>query len=77
MMNKPDRAVVHIPAWLLTRYFVLAEELERMHGAAFAAAFLDDIGVVSDSCAHEGRRRLLVRKGGLFVRQRTDNADCV
>jgi hypothetical protein len=76
-MNKPDRAVVHIPVWLLARYFVLAEELERMHGAAFAAAFLNDIGVVPESRVLEGRRRLVVRKGGLYVRQRTDNADCV
>jgi hypothetical protein len=61
---------------MLARYFVVAEELERMHGAAFAAAFLNDIGV-PESRLLEARRRLVVLQGGLYVRQRTDHADCV
>jgi hypothetical protein len=68
---------MHIPAWLLARYLVLAEELGRMHGAEFSAAFLSDIGVVPDSYTLEDLRCLMVRKGSLDVRQRTDDANSV
>jgi hypothetical protein len=48
-MKKPDSAVTQVPAWLLARYIILGEELARTHGAAFAAAFLNDIGAVPES----------------------------
>jgi hypothetical protein len=60
-MYKPDRPASHMPAWLLARDIVLAEELERKHGAAFAAALLNDIGVVLDLRYPGGRRRLTSR----------------
>jgi hypothetical protein len=56
MMNKPNRAVVHMPAWLHSRYIALAQELERMHGAAFADAFLTDIGIVPHPEEPKGQR---------------------
>jgi AraC-like DNA-binding protein len=44
-MEIQNEPVVPMPAWLLDRYIAVAAELERMHGAAFAAAFLHDMGV--------------------------------
>jgi hypothetical protein len=36
-----------VPDWLQARYIAVAAELERMHGATFAAAYLDDVGVTA------------------------------
>jgi hypothetical protein len=44
-MRTLEGAATPIPAWLQARYIALAAELERMHGAAFAVAFLRDIGI--------------------------------
>jgi hypothetical protein len=48
-MNTQNEAVVHMPAWLLDCCIAVAAELERMHGAEFAAAFLNDIGATAQS----------------------------
>lgn len=45
-MGKQDRTGMQMPAELVERYIAVAAELESMHGAPFAAAFLSDIGVV-------------------------------
>jgi hypothetical protein len=48
-MNIQNEPFVPLPAWLLDRCIAVAAELERMHGAEFAAAFLNDIGVTPTS----------------------------
>jgi hypothetical protein len=48
-MNTRNEPVVPMPAWLLDRCIAVAAELERMHGAEFAAAFLNDIGATAQS----------------------------
>jgi hypothetical protein len=51
-MDNQNGAVVPMPAWLLERCIAVAAELERMHGAQFAAAFLNDIGVTPEMYSH-------------------------
>lgn len=51
-MNDQIGAVAPMPAWLLARCIAVAAELERMHGAKFAAALLNDIGVTPEMCSH-------------------------
>jgi hypothetical protein len=49
-MDNQNGTVAPMPDWLLDRYIAVAEELERIHGPAFAATFLNDIGVTPESC---------------------------
>jgi hypothetical protein len=49
-MNEQFVGLDPVPSWLMARYIAVATELERMHGAAFAAAFLNDIGIVPTPC---------------------------
>jgi hypothetical protein len=48
-MDIQNEPVAPMPAWLLDRCIAVAAELERMHGAEFAAAFLNDIGATQNS----------------------------
>jgi hypothetical protein len=48
-MNEQKGVAPPMPAWLLERCFAVAAELERLHGAKFAAAFLNDIGATVPS----------------------------
>jgi hypothetical protein len=48
-MNIQNEPVVPMQVWLLDRCIAVAAELERMHGAKFAAAFLNDIGATAQS----------------------------
>jgi hypothetical protein len=49
-MNEQIVGVDPVPPWLMVRYIAVATELERMHGAVFAAEFLNDIGIASKPC---------------------------
>jgi hypothetical protein len=49
-MDIQDGADTQMPAWLRARHIAVAVELEIMHGAPFAAAFLSDIGIAPDPC---------------------------
>jgi hypothetical protein len=49
MNMQKNEPVAPMPTWLLDRCIAVAAELERMHGAEFAAAFLNDIGATAQS----------------------------
>jgi hypothetical protein len=49
MNIQKTESVVPMPAWLFDQCIAVAAELERMHGAEFAAAFLKDIGATQNS----------------------------
>jgi hypothetical protein len=64
-MNEQIVGVDPVPPWLVVRYIAVATELERMHGANYAIAFLHDIGIASDfdSRDSEWSGRFQIRAG--------------
>jgi hypothetical protein len=51
-MNEHNGAVTPMPDWLLACCIAVAAELERIHGAEFATAFLNDIGATAQSTSN-------------------------
>jgi hypothetical protein len=67
-MRKPDGTIEQMPAWLLARYVAVAAELERTHGAKFAAAFLVDLGIAPNTLTSEDQQPSVEEKEPLAHR---------